>query len=99
MDDAEAGPSTRTLKTEDNEEVVQPKAEPEEDPLLADWFKVEEDEKVILDKKDYDSEATDDDSDNADVANEEPDNDLDDWFKIKSARDDPETKDEPVSTS
>ncbi|KAJ7355365.1 DNA ligase IV [Mycena albidolilacea] len=95
MDDAEAGPSTRTSKTEDSKEVVQPKAEPEEDPLLADWFKVEEDEKVILDKKDYDSEATDDDSDNADVANEEPDNDLDDWFKIKSARDDPEIKDEP----
>jgi hypothetical protein len=52
-----------------------------------------------VDKKDYDSEAMDDDSDNADLANKEPDNDLDNWFKIKSAQDDPETKDEPVRQS
>ncbi|KAF8216400.1 DNA ligase 4 [Mycena galopus ATCC 62051] len=98
MDDIEAGPSN-TVKTENDEDVVQPKAEPEEvDPLLADWFKVEQEEKVIPGAKEYDSEATDDDSDNADVANEEPDNDLDDWFKVKPARDGPKPiKDEPVN--
>ncbi|KAJ6518705.1 DNA ligase IV [Mycena sanguinolenta] len=95
MDEAEAGPSTSTLKTDDDEK-VQPKAEPEEvDPSLADWFKVEEDDKVIPNAKDYDSDATDDDSDNADVAKEEPDNDLDDWFKIKSAQEDPDQAEIP----
>ncbi|KAJ7252709.1 DNA ligase 4 [Mycena haematopus] len=97
MDGTEAGPSTSTFKTED----VQPKAEPEEvGPLLAEWFKVEEDEKVISREKEYDSDATDDDSDNVDVANEESDNDLDDWLKIKPVREDHERteipKDEPV---
>ncbi|KAJ7733239.1 DNA ligase IV [Mycena maculata] len=81
MEDAEAGPSG--TKAEDNEDVIQPKMEAEDvDPALADWFKVEEDEKVVPSGRDSDTD-TENDSDNADVANEEPDNDLDDWLKVK----------------
>ncbi|KAJ7634099.1 DNA ligase IV [Mycena polygramma] len=106
MDDAEAGSSTAKLeddedKTEDDEDDVQPKVEAEEvDPLLADWFKIEKDEKKpIPSGRDSDSE-TENDSDNADVANEEPDDDLDDWLKIKPAPKEPaqiDLDDEPAA--
>ncbi|KAJ6591668.1 DNA ligase IV [Mycena vulgaris] len=86
VDEPEAGPSG--LKTEDREDVIQPKIKAVDmDPSLADWFKVEDDEKKIIpDGRDSDSE-TENDSDNADVANEEVDDDLDDWFKVKPAVD------------
>ncbi|KAJ7115869.1 DNA ligase 4 [Mycena epipterygia] len=85
MVDTEEGPSAMK-----NEDIIQPKIEAEDmDPALADWFKVDEDEKkVIPSGRDSDSE-TENDSDNADVANEEPDDDLDDWFKVKPAVDGP----------
>ncbi|KAK6992215.1 DNA ligase [Favolaschia claudopus] len=90
MDDDEAGPSTLTAKDEADVEDVKPKIEKEElDPLLADWLKVEDDDKPGLGAKEYDS-VTDDDSDNADVANEEPDNDMDDWLNIRPEKKDSE---------
>ncbi|KAJ7816620.1 DNA ligase IV [Mycena leptocephala] len=82
MEDAEAGPSTS--KTEHDEDVIQPKAE-EVDPALADWFKVEEDEKKFIPGGIDDDSETENDSDNADVTKEEPDDDLDDWLKVKPA--------------
>ncbi|KAJ7672669.1 ATP dependent DNA ligase domain-containing protein [Mycena rosella] len=89
VDGPEAGPSG--VKIED---VIQPKIEAEDmDPTLADWFKVEEDEKKVTAGRDSDSE-TENDSDNADVANEEPDADLDDWFKVKPAADGAEPTDD-----
>jgi DNA ligase-4 len=82
VDNAEAGPSG--FKVEDEEAKI--KAEGV-DPALADWFKIEDEEKkVIPSGKESDSE-TENDSDNADVANEESDGDGDDWFKVKATMD------------
>ncbi|KAJ7504480.1 DNA ligase IV [Mycena galericulata] len=91
MDDPEAGPSV--VKPEDDEEKIQPEIKAEDvDPALADWFKVEE-EKIVPRGRESDSE-TENDSDNADVAKEEPEDDLDDWFKVKPATDETNPTDE-----
>ncbi|KAJ7281646.1 DNA ligase IV [Mycena rebaudengoi] len=84
MDDAVAGPST--AKKEEDHEVLQPKVEPEDlDPTLAEWFKVEVDDKTVIPSgRDSDTES-ENDSDNADVTIEEQDDDLDDWLKVKPA--------------
>ncbi|KAJ7155502.1 DNA ligase IV [Mycena crocata] len=84
MEDTEAGPSTIRIKAD--QDIIQPKIEVEDiDPALADWFKVEKNEKKAT--PDSDSE-TENDSDNADVADEEPEDDLDDWLKVKPRPDD-----------
>ncbi|KAJ6581402.1 ATP dependent DNA ligase domain-containing protein [Mycena capillaripes] len=88
MVDAEAGPSKTKIEddedTEDDEDDAQPKVKAEEmDPLLADWFKVEEDDKKAVPSGGESDSETENDSDNADVAKEEPDDDLDDWLNIK----------------
>ncbi|GLB41800.1 putative DNA ligase [Lyophyllum shimeji] len=63
--------------------VVKEERPEEMDPALAEWFKIDraarEEEDV---KKDPDT-ATDEDSDNADVAEDDEDVDLDEWFSVK----------------
>lgn len=63
------------------------------DPSLADWFKVDDTGSHDENIKDDPDSATDDDSDNADVADGDEDVDLDDWFSVKE----PLTKREPES--
>lgn len=76
------GPSTKRSQSP----VVVPKEEEVDiDPTLADWLKIDntsaDDEGV---KHEPDS-TTDEDSDNADVADEDEDHDLDDWFSVKKS--------------
>ncbi|KAJ7760471.1 DNA ligase IV [Mycena metata] len=93
MDVEEAGPSTvkpeeddDATDDDDDEAFQKPKVKAEEvDPLLADWFKVEEDEKKpTIPSGKYSDSETENDSDNADVANE-PEDDMDDWLNLKPA--------------
>lgn len=70
---------------EENE--VIPKVEEEEiDPVLADWFKVDEEKDAHpAEHGGEEDSVTEDDSDNADVAGEPEEHvDLDDWFKVKA---------------
>ncbi|KAG6910034.1 DNA ligase (ATP) [Tephrocybe rancida] len=67
----------------------------EDDPTLADWFKVDNIKQEDDDIK-YES-VTDADSDNADVADE--DDDLDDWFTIKKPSAEPPASAEPESSA
>jgi len=67
--------------------VITPKVEEDMDPALANWFKVDDSEKVAafpLAHEADDDSATEDDSDHADVAPDAADEvDLDDWFEVK----------------
>ncbi|KAJ7623294.1 DNA ligase 4 [Roridomyces roridus] len=89
--DKEAGPSGSKFNDEEEDRrQAQIKAE-DLDPTIADWFKVDEDDKnevVPIAPPDSDTEN---DSDNADVANE--DDDEDDWMQVKNEA---EPEEEPV---
>lgn len=65
--------------------IIIPKVEEVVDPVLADWFKVDEKTTAFpLAHEADDDSATEDDSDHADVAPDAADEvDLDDWFKVK----------------
>ncbi|PPQ96588.1 hypothetical protein CVT26_006325 [Gymnopilus dilepis] len=72
-----------TLSPEEKE--VTPKVEEDEtDPALAEWFKVDDKNRPPTAEHDDDDSATEPDSDNADVADEAEELDLDDWVQVKS---------------
>lgn len=76
------GPST----TRSQSPVVAPKEEDADmDPVLADWLKIGTTSADDEDVKNEPDSATDEDSDNADVADEGEDPDLDDWFSVKKS--------------
>ncbi|KAJ7066714.1 DNA ligase IV [Mycena amicta] len=77
-DEPDAGPST--LKSEEDADDFKPKVEEELDPALKDWFKVEEEDKMIAPESDT---QTENDSDNDDVNEAEVNSDLDDWLDVK----------------
>lgn len=78
---SEAAPEDEPKDTE-----VQTKVEELDDidPSLAEWFKIDKGARPEAGKENDSDSATDDDSDNADVAEADED-DLDDWFEVKPA--------------
>ena len=77
--------------------MITPKTEEVIDPGLADWFKVDEKATSFPFAHEADDSATEDDSDNADVAPDAADeDDLDDWFKVKPTNE-ASTSTKPVS--
>lgn len=85
-DPSEASSSRKPIET--GSPVVKEEADVDMDPALADWFKI--DDKTSLkgeDNKSADDSATDEDSDNADVAEDaegkREEDDLDEWFSVK----------------
>ncbi|KAL0953630.1 hypothetical protein HGRIS_004835 [Hohenbuehelia grisea] len=89
----EAGPSvTADSETEDDddENVPKPKEEPLEDSSLAEWFKVDDKKTPSSNKHlplDNSDTETDEDSDNADVADDGGDGETlgDEWLKIEAS--------------
>ncbi|RDB23717.1 DNA ligase 4 [Hypsizygus marmoreus] len=73
--------STSNLSQSPVPPVKEEEPEVEMDPALADWFNI--DTSHEQDIKNEPESATDNDSDNADVADEDQDVDLDDWFSVK----------------
>ncbi|KAF8909386.1 DNA ligase 4 [Gymnopilus junonius] len=73
-----------TLFSEEKE--ITPKIEEEEqmNPLLADWFKVDDMKGLPQSEKDEEDSVTEPDSDNADVADVEEDLEPDEWIKVGS---------------
>lgn len=78
--------SQNETKGSPKEKAVTPKVEQvaDMDPELAEWFKVDNKMPDSSDERDSkgDDSVTEDDSDNADVADEEVD--LDDWFQVNT---------------
>jgi DNA ligase 4 len=86
MEDADQDVSS-TKPTQMGSVVIKEETDVDMDPALADWFKI--DDKTFPQgedtKNDVDS-ATDEDSDNADVAEDaegEREEDFDEWFNVK----------------
>jgi DNA ligase-4 len=79
----EPSSSTRTIDVDRAEAlVVKEEADVDLDPALADWFKIDDKAPAQGEDARYDEDSvTDEDSDNADVANVEGEDDLDDSVK------------------
>jgi hypothetical protein len=88
----EASSSTRLVETESP--VIKEEADGDIDPAMADWFKIDKTSPQGEDAKYDDDSVTDEDSDNADVAEdadgEREEDDLDEWFGVKKQAAKPE---------
>ncbi|KAF8074989.1 DNA ligase IV [Lyophyllum atratum] len=74
-------------------------ADDDMDPALADWLKIDHGYQGGEDIKNEPESATDEDSDNADVADDDEDVDLDDWFSVKKSSAERDNTEEPQAAT
>nr|Q7Z7W5.1 RecName: Full=DNA ligase 4; AltName: Full=DNA ligase IV; AltName: Full=Polydeoxyribonucleotide synthase [ATP] 4 [Coprinopsis cinerea]BAC76766.1 DNA ligase IV [Coprinopsis cinerea]BAD93669.1 DNA ligase IV [Coprinopsis cinerea] len=85
--DVKSGTVEPGSETEDEDEEQAPEIKEEQDGELHEWLKVDDRKSPALPAHDEEDSVTEDDSDNADVADEE-EPDLDDWFQVKGETED-----------